>query len=255
MSDEPTKPERLWKYRKWDEYARRMVVDGEVHYTRLEKLNDPFDASWCMRLPKDEAELDEFARALCAMTFPDDLPDERLFHFTNMKQSVRALVNEYGGNIIPSFVEFKHGLLCLSAIEHDILMWSHYADHHRGVCIGIRTECLTRKRILKVRYEDQVPLLDCWDYIHRNRELFVNATRTKGLHWDYEEEWRTVHYSGPFTYPNCVDRVVIGCRATDKTKADVFEAVAGANRPIEVCQAKVNSRRYRLEFESVATRA
>ena len=28
------------------------------------------------------------------------------------------------------------GVLCLSACDNSILMWSHYADEHKGFCIG-----------------------------------------------------------------------------------------------------------------------
>jgi hypothetical protein len=252
MNEDPKPPERLWKYREWNEYTRRMIVDGEVHYTLLEKLNDPFEISWCIRLPENEAELDKFSRELCANTFPEDRPAERLYHFTNMKQSIRDLIEKHGGCIVPSFVEFKHGLLCLSAIEDHVLMWSHYADHHKGVCVGVRTECLVDKRILKVAYSDRVPLLDCWDYIYRNRGMFVDASRTKGLHWDYEKEWRTVHYSGKRKYPNCVDRVIIGCKATDETRRAVVAAVAESNARIEVYQANINPRHYRLDIVPLA---
>lgn len=250
MQNDPQIPDRLWKYRKWDSdgHTRRMITDGELFYAKTEQLNDPLEISWYIRLPIDEGELDLFSRELCAMTFPHDTPQERAAHFGTMKQSIRDLRLEHGGTIIPAFVGFQFGLLCMTKINNDVLMWSHYADHHRGVCVGIRTECLAGKRILKVSYSDDVPLLDCWDYVYRNREMFVDASRTKGLHWQYENEWRTVHHPGPQKYPGCVDRVVIGLKATDETRAAVYDAIEAAGRPIEVFDAVVHRRRFTLDI-------
>ena len=30
----------------------------------------------------------------------------------------------------------KHGLLCFSSTWQESLMWAHYGDKHRGVCLG-----------------------------------------------------------------------------------------------------------------------
>jgi hypothetical protein len=225
-----------------------MIVNGEVHYTRLEDLNDPFDLNWCERLPVEEEERDRFARELCAKTFPYDTPAQRRYHFANMMNQIRELTTGARAGVIRSVTKIKYGVLCLSAINDDVLMWSHYADHHKGVCVGIRSDRLTNKRILHVRYSDDVPVIDCWSYVHHDREEFVNASRSKGLHWKYEEEWRTVDDPGPRQYPSCVDSVVIGAKADSKTRAAVFEAAAAAEHGIKVYEARVHSTRYALEI-------
>src|ERR1700704_3968385 len=33
----------------------------------------------------------------------------------------------------------KRRIYCLTPIPHSILMWSHYADNHRGVCLEFDT--------------------------------------------------------------------------------------------------------------------
>jgi len=31
---------------------------------------------------------------------------------------------------------------CFSEVENNLLLWSHYADKHKGACIGFNTESL-----------------------------------------------------------------------------------------------------------------
>lgn len=225
-----------------------MIILGEVHYTRLQDLNDPFDLSFNHRLPIDENELIKFVGRMCLQTYPDATPFERRQHFKHMIDEIRTFTKGSEDGLVPPFPDqVKLGVLCLSAIPNDVLMWSHYADHHKGVCIGIRTSCLKEKRILPVNYSEDRPIIDAWSYVGKNREVFVNATRIKGLHWKYEEEWRTVHDAGPRLYPACVDRVVIGVRANAATRQAVFEAVDMADHEIEVFDAKVHNTQFRLE--------
>ena len=46
----------------------------------------------------------------------------------------------------------RTGLLCFSANWTDPVLWSHYGDRHRGVCLGFD---LRRKLLQRVLYEDK----------------------------------------------------------------------------------------------------
>ncbi len=111
---------------------------------------------------------------------------------------------------MPTVSRFDHGVCCLSEICDDILMWSHYAAQHTGVCIGIRPDRIAGKLFRPVEYSDVVPLLDAWEYIRGDGDKFLKLGLTKASHWSYEKEWRTVDLFGLKQYPSCVDRIVIG---------------------------------------------
>jgi hypothetical protein len=65
------------------------------------------------------------------------------------------------------------GMFCLSANPNDVLMWSHYASNHRGLCLGFRT---TGDSILwdaqSVEYSREYPVVD---YFRMTREQRVRA--------------------------------------------------------------------------------
>lgn len=92
---------------------------------------------------------------------------------------------------IPAF-----GVCCFSKTPNDILMWSHYASHHKGIVaafqeptkVHISSEDIRLNlAATPVEYAHQKPLITRFDrYIERKLIL------TKALHWAYEKESRVV---------------------------------------------------------------
>lgn len=131
------------------------------------------------------------------------------------------------------------GILSLSEISDNDLMWAHYADRHNGLvlCFDEQHTFFNRRRtendefyfVRKVRYSDDPPVsLATID----GDALLI----TKGRKWSYEREWRmlvplkdatrsmtvvgdTVHL---FAFPPDVLRgVILGANATLNTEASV----------------------------------
>jgi len=82
------------------------------------------------------------------------------------------------------------GLLCFSGNWTNPVLWSHYADRHRGVCLGFdvkRTEAQT------VEYQDK-RLLEKLDEVSNPSSLPATLQnrllKTKSRHWRHEEEFR-----------------------------------------------------------------
>jgi hypothetical protein len=248
MDDDREVPDVLWKYREWKEHAKNMVVHSELYFSRLEQLNDPLDCHWCERLPTDYRERFQFIKHLSAQTFPDDDPYQRVVHMATLISQLRDLTKNTADGLIRTVATYNSGVLCLSEINNDFLMWSHYADHHKGICIGIRPHVL-RKRFLSCRYGDDAPVIDAWDYVKNSKGLFVNAVRCKASHWSYEKEWRTADAPGAKRYPGCIDSVVLGVRISDEHKNEVLAAIAESQHIIKVFQARLHPTKYQLLIE------
>jgi hypothetical protein len=76
-------PERLWKYRTWNDRTISTIQSGELYFAPMHKLNDPFEFRWRDRFTRDPAQIDFLARELCASEFPEHTsPEERapVFH-------------------------------------------------------------------------------------------------------------------------------------------------------------------------------
>ena len=80
-------------------------------------------------------------------------------------------------------------------------MWSHYADKHKGICIGIKIPWYSRFLrndkehdifSLMVKYEDKIsPMLYFNDNEDEKTIALINWIYTKSKIWEYESEIRT----------------------------------------------------------------
>jgi prenyltransferase beta subunit len=96
------------------------------------------------------------------------------------------------------------GILCLTEKKDNLLMWSHYANSHKGFVLEFNTEhCYFDQRkknlqlaehLKKVRYTFNRPefvLFDTALLTKENMDNWINNfIWVKSDHWSYEEEWR-----------------------------------------------------------------
>lgn len=95
-------------------------------------------------------------------------------------------------NIVRDFknaYDAKTGLLCFSADWTSTVLWSHYAEKHRGICLGFN---LLRECAETVLYEDQRigAELEDSEPTRLDNDLQELLLCTKFHHWRYEEEVR-----------------------------------------------------------------
>lgn len=88
------------------------------------------------------------------------------------------------------------GIYCLSASCTQQLMWSHYADGHKGLVLGIDADilCDSQHQPLPVKYDPQrAPLNHRFnlDPALYEQSIFGLIT-TKSNDWSYEEEYRVL---------------------------------------------------------------
>jgi hypothetical protein len=110
-------------------------------------------------------------------------------------------------------------MYCLTANPRSILMWTHYADNHRGICLEYGCGKSEFGIAVKVVYTDEYPL---WRP-HQLGEI-LDILITKSNVWAYEEEYRLViprtaveHYpcradDGDFMTlaPNTLKSIIVG---------------------------------------------
>jgi hypothetical protein len=77
----------------------------------------------------------------------------------------------------------RHGMLCFSDTWHSPLMWSHYGDRHKGLCLGF---AVPDNLIKRVKYVTARPKLSKAVSDGEIAELLF----MKYDGWSYEREWR-----------------------------------------------------------------
>jgi hypothetical protein len=82
----------------------------------------------------------------------------------------------------------KYGLLCLTKGWGEPLLWSHYANKHKGVAIGFR---VLKDEITRVSYPKlKRPKVELTNKPDLNQKMFLNLAKTKYAKWSYESEHR-----------------------------------------------------------------
>lgn len=118
----------------------------------LEDMNDPFELlAGTMDDKRDRAEFESYRHQFCALA----------------------------------------GALCFSSTWHDPLLWSHYADRHRGVCLAfdINSTLPKRMRYNAERLPELVPRLLRGSQAEQSEAIELLYS-TKFKRWEYESEWR-----------------------------------------------------------------
>lgn len=245
-------PERLWKYRTWDDngYARRMIERGEIYFARADSLNDPFEFRWSEQYPTNPREQRDFLEALCRKNFPWETPAETKRRRETMWHDLRGIVRGHDDGICRNLGEITCGVFCASSTNRNQVMWAHYAADHSGICVGLRAN-LFAKLFHKVRYLPEPPMISVWEYVHDNAKKFAELSLTKSNRWEYEEEWRTIDDPGVMIAEGVVDQVVMGARVSPQAREEILSSVLKAGQPIEVFDACFGDAGYNMEIAPV----
>ena len=136
-----------------------------------------------------------------------------------------------------------YGLLCFSKSWGDPLLWSNYADRHKGICLGFEASDVIGKDVDYV--EKRTPLNFPPDLELVTRTLF---TKYKG--WSYEQEWRVYvrlgkrnpedrhHYFQEFDENLKLKEVILGPMCT-VSKTELHNAVCRYSPSPKIIKARL----------------
>lgn len=129
--------------------------------------------------------------------------------------------------------KYKNRICSLSSTGNHSLMWSHYADGHRGCCIEVSLRS-NKLQANPIEYTDTLPRVD-----HNNQGR--NVLLCKSKLWKYEQEVR-VFSRTKWVCVN-IQRVTLGCRVPKSDVAFYTDLIARINPCIHVdqmCESKLN---------------
>ena len=140
------------------------------------------------------------------------------------------------------------GIYCVSTIADDILMWSHYANSHYGICLEFDCNVPSFRNALEVSYAVERPCLNL--YTDSQNPALDKSMLTKAAHWSYEKEWRLISYqSGPGLKSienSALTRIILGANATVSTEKLIREWSAARAQPVRLSKAVIDGRRFAL---------
>lgn len=187
-SGAPKPPDLVYSYRTIDDKLRDTLIKKQIWLSNPLSFNDPFD---CTLAIQEDCTPEEAIKAVEATIKLGSYSPE-------FKRRARAAASQ--GKIINPEVCAKSwqntmrvtGVTCFSATPSNILMWSHYASKHQGVCLGFKG--LSRRfGLQRVEYCRTMPRVRIIDMMPSPSSDLVNKLLlTKSWDWRYEKEWKFV---------------------------------------------------------------
>jgi len=246
-------PKYLYKYRslhtkKDREHTLRILSHNEIYFTKCKEFNDPFDCNLHISVHGDCNTHKVKLRQL-----NPDLSDEELISQTlkdlqpkNIKKCELRINNEIRR------INKNIGIFSMSAKRDNLLMWSHYANFHKGICLEFKTinGKLFGCEILNVDYEKKYPNLSMYD--NPNFEWVKKYLTTKSLDWEYEEEWRIIYKKTGcqafLSEDNELSGVILGSHISKRNKESVLKCLSENNCEVKLYQAHECKDRFGLNI-------
>jgi hypothetical protein len=280
-----------------------MVEHRTLRWTNPLRFNDPFDTQ--TRITATNVDGERFAHAFVAryreIVFNDELPS--YFRADNELHQIAALMRKAGvedkheavkrfgggareliGGLDQHLTKFsaeiadflQHGLvMCLTEDINNVVMWSHYAEEHKGVgfkfrvleeldhpFLGARNVNYSRDYISMGTAEeiadhlfgvspiDMVAL--CWKLVYLKHE-----------NWAYEREWRCyiplLDRDAPADFTDFMqdarlfESVYLGCCMSDNEVQEFVELVRHHLPATPVYKARRSTANFDLQFEPIYT--
>lgn len=256
-------PDKLYRYFRLgeDKHLDRLhlLISSRMLYASTPKgFNDPFD---CLLPAFDTNNVDKDflkqvfeARAKCGGEAP-----------TKAEQQIcdGSVASECLASIRSSIQERIHRarIICFSERNDNILLWSHYASSHRGVClefdIGTWKARDSMLPLFPVIYKpnNERPEIKLTNKSFQGTIFVESAIFSKGLHWNYEQEWRLVvdpwgDKDSIEFLPSYLTGIFFGVNTSSEDKKKVLEIVKASKCNPLFFEGSVHDSQYRVEFNN-----
>lgn len=210
-------------------YLRKLLENGELKFTKPSEFNDPFD---CCPTQLGEVPVGSFPHAAGDM----------------MNKSIQSMSS------------LMHGIACFTPHPNKMLMWSHYGDQHRSVCVGFDRRVLLDnppknsegnplyENVVKVEYTKNRPDEGSIEqYYHKSEE------------WEYEDEHRIISGAkkghpmwGEGVWPvppESIKEIILGARMNNGIEKEVVNLVRSVNPDIVIKKAILHMHTFEVLIE------
>ncbi len=231
---------RIYKYIPFEDGLKYLITDRSLKFNSPINFNDPYDCN--------------------PMIFDFDIPKIEMEEFiTNQSfnEDQRKLILESFNkeNIYKSlkYKSSKERISCFSELNNNNLMWSHYGEYHRGLCVGFE---------FPIKYKDEFVLypvnyLDKLEVVKLEQDtnqVLYYWLISKAPEWKYEKEIRAVNIKkADYTLfdKQMIKEIVFGFNVTDQQKERVIKKLKDLDYPesLEINEVEINRQNLKLDIK------
>lgn len=251
-AEEKPGPSILYRYRALrdsatdDKYIRPIFVSHQLYFPSRLELNDPYECIVPDFATVPKRILEPFIRKRLMR-----LMEPLRLDWNQRRVRIRHMLKKETLGLVRADIQKQVdaiGILSLSERCEDLLMWSHYANGHRGLCLGFAASDNDPffGYALPVVYSAARPMFNPRDDDFTASQKVI---LTKSEHWSYEREWRITETEGKgrYRFPvKALRSVIFGSRITEPDKEKVSKWIATGQLTPSLYQAKEDSRDFKL---------
>lgn len=237
-----------------DNFTLNNLINNQLGFNRIENFNDPFDTT---PVPVINREViikyinsqqnisDGEKKEMCLM------PEKKLKNI--FLETIRR----------PNFTSDK-GITCFSKTNDNILMWSHYSNKHKGICLGfdINEKNLNKfidtdknitnnifnsntvYKLFTIKYSNNRPILNLFNTNPIELSMQIeNMLISKSNIWEYEKEYRLIIYNkknisfptGIYYNREYLKEVILGANLSINDFFKLYNVIKSFDINIQIC--------------------
>lgn len=249
----------LFKYAAISDLFKKNLADSAIWFARPDTFNDIDDSNLRLNWRVTDEDLLrelEFSRQLiyeCALA-NSDMSNTPIEQEREMEQHFSFMLKDRGPDGAPdhsgrmkigmenalSNRRQNIGISCFSQDNLNRLLWAHYGDQYRGVCLEIETSfdksCF--QQLEMVQYVEHLPTVKLLGHL---RHEIIKLYTTKGVEWAYEREVRAFQgaYGKYHMDSRCLRGIYLGIRVQQPTVDEIQNIVRATYGP-QVCLRLMN---------------
>ena len=275
-------PKRLYRYRKFSTRTLDMLVNDKFHYANPATFNDPLDTRPSLFIDLDNNSLEEVLSELVIrrvrseqrlvalirgegiVKLRDRIEHESRQQAEDLISDVNYDASEPGyefeaqkRSLLHSLIEaelrrrYEKGVVSLAGSANSSLMWSHYGDEHRGICIGysVPADTVNLHKVVyggsrEVKASKVAAMLE--EDEAARREVDEAVLLRKAASWRYEREWRLIGLRGLHDSPLELEEIIFGMRCEESAKFVVVKVLEQRDRAVKFYEIR-ESRTFNLK--------
>lgn len=256
--------EKLFKFKGMSRDSRDHVLDmisnSRIYFSSPDQFNDPLDCAPVCAPAKSVADPafiqelleNETALARAAGKSPEEIEAMRKAEGVPPSEIGFAVTARMRRELINDARVF-----CLSASDSHPLLWSHYADCHRGICLHFKAAPGSLFGLARaVEYRQARPaILVPLEYNKSDDDIADTMVRVKAEFWGYEEEYRIIAHEGTEWGDTLVDRrcsfpssllcgITLGMRISPSDRKGLIELSTNRYPALAIYQAEEDPDRF-----------
>jgi hypothetical protein len=230
-----------------------------MFFSSPDKFNDPYDCGLPFKQHpenSDPAIIKFKVKQTAPNIYPHLAHDRIALEEICAKQVMLILQNpdnwfEMNWSCRPEDLNKLFGVLSLTPHFDNYLIWSHYANSHKGFCVEFDTRLLVESvkgHYQQVNYSKEIPYFSIMDLL--NQEIITKLIYTKSVDWIYEDEYRITAIHRPNTpvnfNPKALTAIYFGYKMMMEQKIEIIDKVKVEYPWIKFYNMELDKENFRL---------